>query len=253
MDRDPKAIKKEEADSGEPDRLPKPADGAVKPMKKNGGSLTIGGIGITSPRKVIFEDPDITKEEVVRYYEAVSGRMLPYMERRLLSVVRCPKGVGAACFYKKHPGPSAGGIVTIPVTGGDGKTEEYFYIGDAAGLIAEAQMGTLEFHVWGSRAESLEAPDMMVFDLDPDEGMDLEAVRRGARDLKDILGQLSLISYLKTSGGKGYHIVVPFRPAASWDALHDFARRIAGGHGAAVARPLHGQRPEEQADRQDLH
>jgi Predicted eukaryotic-type DNA primase len=88
-------------------------------------------------------------------------------------------------------------------------------------------MGTLEFHTWGSSIGSLEKPDMMVFDLDPDEGMDLQRVREGVRDVKAILEQISLISFLKTSGGKGYHIVIPFKPSVDWDTFHDFARGIA--------------------------
>lgn len=105
--------------------------------------------------------------------------------------------------------------------------EEYFYIEDVSGLISEAQMGTLEFHTWGSRVENLEKPDIMVFDLDPDEGMDIARVRQGVKDLKSILAELSIQSYLKTSGGKGYHVVVPFQPAASWDVFRDFAKRVA--------------------------
>jgi len=88
-------------------------------------------------------------------------------------------------------------------------------------------MGTLEFHTWGSRADNLEKPDMMVFDLDPDEGMGLETVRQGVKDVRSILEQLSLNSFLKTSGGKGYHVVVPFEPTVDWETFHDFARRIA--------------------------
>ena len=88
-------------------------------------------------------------------------------------------------------------------------------------------MDTMEFHVWGSRVDELEHPDTMVFDLDPDKGLDLEQVRRGVRDLKGLLDDLSLTSFLKTSGGKGYHVVVPFEPASSWDAFRRFARRMA--------------------------
>jgi bifunctional non-homologous end joining protein LigD len=103
----------------------------------------------------------------------------------------------------------------------------FFYIDSKAGLISEAQMGTVEFHIWGSRVETLEAPDMMVFDLDPDEGMDLEQVRQGARDLREILNELSLDSYIKTSGGKGYHVVVPLKPTATWDTFYTFAKSVA--------------------------
>ena len=153
--------------------------------------------------------------------------MLPYISQRLLSIVRCPKGITQTCFFKKHPGPGSKGVVPLTVPNSEGEPEEYFYLEDVSGLISEAQMGTLEFHVWGSRAEDPEKPDMMVFDLDPDEGMELGKVREGVRDVRSILGQLSLLSYLKTSGGKGYHVVVPFQPSADWDAFHDFARHIA--------------------------
>lgn len=192
-----------------------------------GQSIFIDGIKVTSPDKVIYEDPEVKKADVVRYYSKVSERMLPYAGNRILSIVRCPKGISESCFFKKHPGPDSKGVVTIPVMTGSGKKENYFYIENAAGLISEAQMGTLEFHTWGSRAQEPEKPDMMVFDLDPDEGMDLETVRRGVKDTRDILEQLSLISYLKTSGGKGYHVVVPLKPSADWDTFHDFARHIA--------------------------
>ena len=190
-------------------------------------SINIEGIKITSPDKVIFEDPQIKKADVARYYAKVSERMLPYVGNRILSIVRCPKGISSACFFKKHPGPDSKGIVTIPVMSSSGKKEEYFYIEDAAGLLSEAQMGTLEFHTWGSRVDNLEKPDMMVFDLDPDEGMELERVRQGVKDIKSILDGLSLNSYLKTSGGKGYHVVVPLRPSVGWEAFYDFARQIA--------------------------
>ncbi len=223
-DKDPGDLRKEEADDGA--HLPS-AGNADMAVKTDGGSPTIEGIKITHPDKVIFGEPEVTKLDVVRYYAAVAARMLPYVRGRILSIVRCPKGIAQTCFYKKHPGPDSKGVVTVPVPSKDGETEEYFYIDDAAGLIYEAQMGTLEFHTWGSRADDLEKPDMMVFDLDPDEGMDLQTVRRGVNDLKSVLEQLSLRSFLKTSGGKGYHVVVPFRAGVGWDVFHDFARRVA--------------------------
>lgn len=184
-------------------------------------------IKITNPDKVIYDNPHITKGDVILYYAKAASHMLPYVSGRILSVVRCPKGVNGQCFFKKHPVKGSKGIVTAAVENSDGGKEEYFYIKDALGLVAEAQMGTLEFHVWGSRAQTLEQPDMMVFDLDPDQGMDLSAVRQGVMDLKGVLDQLSLKSYLKTSGGKGYHIVVPFTPSAPWDVFNDFAKWVA--------------------------
>jgi len=199
----------------------------VSVVETNTNGIIIEGIKISNPDKVIFADPEITKGDVIRYYAQVAERMLPYVSHRVLSIVRCPKGISQTCFYKKHPGPGSIGIVTIPISTGGGEKEDYFYIENPAGLIAEAQMGTLEFHIWGSRVDELEKPDLMVFDLDPDEGMDLSRVRQGVRDVKAILAELSLNSYLKTSGGKGYHVVVPLKPAVTWNVFHDFARRVA--------------------------
>jgi bifunctional non-homologous end joining protein LigD len=224
-DRDPRDIGKEGAeDEAQP---PSSAEAVERPMETNGSGMLVEGIRITNPDKVIFEEPRITKADVIRFYAEVAGRMLPYVSRRILSIVRCPKGISQTCFYKKHPGPESKGIVTMPVPTNGGETEDYFYIEDASGLIYEAQMGTLEFHTWGSRVDDLEKPDTMVFDLDPDEGMDIDTVRRGVRDIRSLLAELSLNSFLKTSGGKGYHVVVPLQPAVSWDAFHDFARRVA--------------------------
>ena len=222
-DKNPRDIKREKAD----DKVPSSVEERETQMETDGNSIIIQGIKITNPDKVMFDDPAITKADVIRYYEKVSERMLPYAGHRILSIVRCPKGISQTCFYKKHPGAGSKGVVTIPVSNSDGETEEYFYIENVSGLISEAQMGTLEFHIWGSRVEELEKPDMMVFDLDPDEGMDLGTVRQGVKDIKSILTELSLNSYLKTSGGKGYHVVVPLTPSVSWDTFHDFARRVA--------------------------
>lgn len=228
-DKDPRNIKREEAaNEGQFQSQPSLAvKEREKPMKVNGNSIMIEGIRISNPDKVIFTDPEITKGDVIQYYAQVAERMLPYVSHRVLSIVRCPKGISQTCFYKKHPGPGSKGVITIPVSTSDGEIEEYFYIENASGLIYEAQMGTLEFHTWGSRVEELEKPDLMVFDLDPDEGMDLSRVRQGVQDMKNILAELSLNSYLKTSGGKGYHVVVPLKPAVAWDVFYDFARRIA--------------------------
>lgn len=219
-DKDTKDIKREKAEG----ILPQSNDEEGRYMEKD---LIIEGVKISSPDKIIYNELDITKEEVIRYYSKVADKMLPYVRHRILSIVRCPKGVSQACFYKKHPSPGSKGIITMPVSTGDDETGEYFYIENATGLISEAQMGTLEFHIWGSSVDNLEMPDMMVFDLDPDEGMDLDKVRQGVIDIRSILDELNLKSYLKISGGKGYHVVIPLKPTADWDKFHDFARQVA--------------------------
>ena len=219
-DKDPKDIKREKAEETQPQFNER----QEKPMEKG---FTIEGVKISSPDKIIYNELDITKEDVVRYYSKVAERMLPYVRNRILSIVRCPKGVSQACFYKKHPGPGSKGIITMHIPTDNDETVEYFYIENATGLISEAQMGTLEFHTWGSSVEQLEKPDIMVFDLDPDEGMKIDRVRQGVEDIKSILDELNLNSYLKLSGGKGYHVVVPLKPTAYWDKFHDFAKQTA--------------------------
>ncbi|MGX8701778.1 DNA ligase D [Caproiciproducens sp.] len=224
-DKNPKDIKKEEADDEAQPQAS--AENVEKPMQAADNDLIIEGVKITHPDKIMFHDPEISKADVIRYYEKAAARMLPYVSRRILSIVRCPKGISQSCFFKKHPGSDSKGVVSVSIPTNDGETEDYFYIENVSGLISEAQMGTLEFHTWGSCVDRLENPDVMVFDLDPDEGMDLGTVRRGVKDIKSILAELSLNAYLKTSGGKGYHVVVPFKPVVSWDVFHDFAKRVA--------------------------
>lgn len=195
--------------------------------KQKGNANIVQGVKVSNPDKLIFEQSGIKKIDIVNYYQSVASAMLPYLEGRLLSIVRCPKGTSEPCFYKKHPLPSSKDIMPFTVTSSSGENEEYFYINSGKGIISEAQMGTIEFHLWASKAVTLEQPDLMVFDLDPDEGMEIAQVRQGVHDLKEVLDRLSLTSFLKTSGGKGYHIVLPFAPSGGWEAFSGFARRVA--------------------------
>lgn len=227
-DKDPREVVRERPESEESDsEARRPATKKKSAKKRGGDSPEVCGISISSPDKIVFKRPEVTKLEVVRYYERAAARMLAYAEGRVLSVVRCHKGVGESCFFKKHPAGESAGTEIVPVANSEGEVSDYFCLKDERGLISEAQLGSIEFHIWGSRAKTLEKPDMMVFDLDPDEGMPLEQVRQGVRDLKSVLDELGLKSFLKTTGGKGYHVVLPFRPSAEWEAFHDFARRIA--------------------------
>jgi len=222
-DKNPKEVKREKSENGIAPEIEE--EGAGQMEGKN--SVIIGGVKISNPNKVLYDQLMITKADVVSYYEKVLPRMLPYVSHRILTTLRCPKGVSQTCFYKKHPTTESKGIVNVPITNGKGETEEYFYVENGFGILSEVQMGTLEFHTWGSSIETLEKPDMMVFDLDPDEDMELGQVRQGVLDVKSILNELSLDAYLKTSGGKGYHVVVPLKPSVSWDTFHDFAKGVA--------------------------
>jgi len=187
----------------------------------------VEGVRITHPEKLVSQEPAITKKELALYYKKIAPRMLPFVRERILSAIRCPGGAESPCFFKKHPGAGDEGVIPAEIAQNGGGRETYYYIGDAFGLLSEVQMNTVEFHTWASRVTQLEQPDVMVFDLDPDEGMDLDTVRQGVRDLKGVLDGLALRSYLKTSGGKGYHVVVPFQPAADWEAFRGFAKGVA--------------------------
>lgn len=200
----------------------------VKPIPKNSKKEGIvEGVKISSPGKVIFKNPKITKMDIVSYYKAVSTRMLPFLENRILSTIRCPQGFEGECFFKKHLETKSEGIGSITLPNDKGKKEDYYYIKDITGLISEVQMNSYEFHVWGSRVPHYNHPDILVFDLDPDEGMSLAKIRQGVKDLKSILDEIGLVSFLKTSGGKGYHVVVPTKKLKTWKMTREFAKTIA--------------------------
>lgn len=180
---------------------------------------------LTSPDKEMFAG--VTKKEVAAYYEKMAKRMLPHLAKRLLSLVRCPDGEHKDCFFQRHLREQLPGMEPLQVKENDGDESEYFYLADKEGLHSAVQYGTLEFHTWGSKVDHLEKPDMLVFDLDPDEGMTLDLVRQAVLHLKSILDDLDLTSFLKTSGGKGYHVVVPLEPHASWQTVRTFAQNVA--------------------------
>jgi bifunctional non-homologous end joining protein LigD len=142
--------------------------------------------------------------------------------------VRCPQGRARKCFFQKHDSGSFGDAVChISIREKDGGVEDYLYLADARGILQCVQMGTIEFHTWGSRSEDVEAPDRMIFDLDPDEGLDFADVRKAAQDIRAHLADIGLASFAMLSGGKGVHVVVPLAPGHSWEEHKDFARRFA--------------------------
>src|SRR5690242_3494489 len=154
--------------------------------------------------------------------------MLPWTANRPVSLVRCPQGRGKKCFFQKHDAGSFGDYVHhVDIREKDGSTEPYLYVEDADGLAACVQMGSIEFHGWGSSVDALEKPDRLVFDLDPDEGLGFDAVKKAAADIKRHLAEMGLVSFAMLTGGKGVHIIVPLTPQAEWPAIKDFADRFA--------------------------
>ncbi len=186
----------------------------------------VGGVLLSSPERIVYPEMGISKRDLALYYERIGPHILPFVTRRPLTVVRCPQGRGEKCFYQKHFNES----VPSPVRGIEVAQKEdeglYLVIDDLAGLITLVQIGVLEFHPWGSREDRLEHPDQVVFDLDPGPGVAWEDVVHGARRLREYLGDLNLKSYVKTSGGKGLHVVVPLMRRSRWDEVKAFSRLV---------------------------
>ena len=191
-------------------------------------------VAISSRERVIFPDSGYTKGDLADYYSAMGPLMLPFMAQRPISLVRCPQGRAKQCFFQKHDSGSFGKHVRhVPIREKSGEVEDYLYIEDAAGILACVQMGTIEFHGWGSRSGDVEAPDQMIFDLDPDEGLGFAEVKQAAEDIRRHLAELGLAAFAMLSGGKGVHVVVPLTTGHSWDEHKDFARRFAEAMAAA--------------------
>ncbi|MBA2918948.1 DNA ligase D [Sphingomonas sp. MAH-20] len=185
-------------------------------------------VKISNPERVIYPDSGITKGQLASYYAQVSGIMLPWLANRPISLVRCPQGRAKKCFFQKHDAGSFGEHVRhVPVKEKNGATEDYLYVDSAEGLLTCVQMGTIEFHGWGSLVPDIERPNRIVFDLDPDEGLDFEQVKKAALDLKRYLGDLGLVTFPMLTGGKGVHVVAPLTPEAAWPAVKDFTHRFA--------------------------
>jgi bifunctional non-homologous end joining protein LigD len=184
----------------------------------------VAGVRLSNPDKVLYPEQGITKGQLADYYVAVAGRMLPHVAFRPVTMVRCPMGQDTKCFYQRHAGsgvPEQLREVTIP-----GFDEPYLYLADVAGLVAMVQMGVLEIHPWGVRVEAPDRADRIVFDLDPAEGLGFEAVIDAAREVRQRLKALGLTSFVKTTGGKGLHVVVPVEATVPWKEVKSFAKGL---------------------------
>lgn len=208
-------------------REDKPAK-AVQPEEAKPVPEAAIDVKVTNSARVIFPESGQTKGELADYYVAIAPQMLPFASGRPISLVRCPQGRAKKCFFQKHDSGAFGPHVAhVPIREKDGTAEDYLYVTDVNGIVACVQMGTIEFHGWGSRADDVERPNRMIFDLDPDEGLDFAECKRAAMDLRSKLADLGLVSFAMLSGGKGVHVVVPLRRGHDWDAHKDFAKRFA--------------------------
>lgn len=184
-------------------------------------------VAISHPERVVYPKQKLRKGDVADYYRQMARWILPEIAGRPLSLLRCPDGVGKACFFQKHHGPGLGDAVhAVPLQQKSGR-EDYVYIDDARGLLQLVQMNTLELHPWGATVDDPEHPDRLVFDLDPGEGVSWAQVKAAARDVRDRLLQIGLQSFVRLSGGKGVHVVVPLQPTADWEQAKAFCEAFA--------------------------
>jgi bifunctional non-homologous end joining protein LigD len=200
---------------------------AARRNRENAGRDEIAGVHLSHPDRVLYADQGITKGELALYYKAIADWILPQVENRPLTLLRCPAGYGKKCFYQRHTRDVVhGAIHSISIRSGKASAG-YLYIDSLSGLIALVQMGVLEIHTWGSRKDRLERPDRLIFDLDPDPSLAWRRVKEAAETLKSLLSDLGLTAFVKTTGGKGLHIVVPIAPKQVWEFAKDFSKTVA--------------------------
>lgn len=227
MQEKPKAL------AGRADSKAKPAGGKPKPasgkgeksaaVKSTGAADTV--IKLSHPDKLLWPQEKVSKQRLLDHYALVWPRMHQFVVNRPLSLVRAPDGVDGQRFFQKHA--SAGMHEKIARMKDPTDGEEILLIRDFDGVAALVQLGVVEIHIWGCTIDELDKPDQIIFDLDPDEGVDVKAVRAAALEIHGRLDALSLPNFVKTSGGKGYHVVVPLKPSADWDEAKDFAHDFA--------------------------
>ncbi|MBV8536963.1 MAG: DNA ligase D, partial [Alphaproteobacteria bacterium] len=188
------------------------------------GPLQVMGVTISNPDKVLWPDDGITKRELAEYLAAVSARMVPFLKDRPVSIIRAPDGLGRQTFFQRHAGRGTSALIRLIRVPGEEKP--YISVGDAAGLIAMAQMGAVEFHPWGCTSADIMHPDQITFDLDPAPDVPFARVVDAAKELRRRLEALGFATYPKTTGGKGLHVVVPLKPKADWAEVKAFAKAL---------------------------
>ncbi|WP_258956697.1 DNA ligase D [Legionella sainthelensi] len=178
---------------------------------------------ITHPDKVLYPEEGITKRDLLNYYEIVADHIMPFIKDRVLSLVRCSANRND-CFFQRHYNEStAKALKAITVEAKSGKKEQFIYLNTKNGLYSLIQMNVLEIHLWGSLIANIEKPDMIVIDLDPDPSVAWKAIVESALEVKKYLQEFKLTSFVKTTGGKGLHVVVPIQPEYKWDEVKNFA------------------------------
>src|SRR5262249_53562136 len=178
---------------------------------------------LTHPERVLWPDQGISKEALAEFYADIADWILPHIAGRPLSMLRCPSGVGEKCFFAKHAWAGLSDAVSrVDV----GEKDKMLILHDLDGMLDLVQAGVIEIHPWGSTLDHLDEPDRLIFDLDPGEDVPWSALIEGALEVRSRLADLGLKCFVKTSGGKGLHVVVPIEPRADWETAKDFTRTI---------------------------
>jgi len=190
--------------------------------------MTVAGVQLSNAERVLYPEQGLTKRDLAAYYDAVAPWMIPHVASRPCSLVRCPEGREKTCFYQKHwSGAPPTGVDTVAIKEARGTTRAYPVVRDVRGLVSLVQHGVLELHLWGARADDVDAPDRLTFDLDPAPGVAWARVREAAKALRELLASVGLATWIKTSGGKGLHVTVPIDRRSTWDEVSVFTRGVA--------------------------
>jgi bifunctional non-homologous end joining protein LigD len=194
--------------------------------RSGAGEPVIAGIRVSHPTRIIFSEAGLTKIDLVRYYDAVSRWMLPHLEGRPLTLKQCAPDADH-CRYLRHSGDRAPTQVRVVQIQEKTKVGDYMVVDDEPALIALAQRNIVEFHTWNATVDSLERPNRIVLDLDPGPNVPWRQIVTAAQLVRSTLQSSGLKSWLKTTGGKGLHVVAPILPVADWAACLEFARTVA--------------------------
>ena len=195
--------------------------------RSTSNEIELEGVRLSSPEKVLWEEQGLTKRQLAEYYLDIADWVLPHVVGRPLSLVRCPSGAEKGCFFQKHPWAGLDANIARGTVATDTGEQEVVLVRDIRGVIGLVQAGVLEIHPWGATMAEIDRPDRVVFDFDPGEGVPWSQVVASACELRHRLEALGLESFLKTTGGKGLHVVVPLAPQAGWPKVKAFARNLA--------------------------
>lgn len=225
-----KAVREDKrvADLRDGDRAPAAASKPAATRKRgNVGAEADALPTLSSPGKILFPADGISKQQVWDYYRAVMPWLLPEIAGRPLSIIRCPAGTGRQCFFQKHHTAGLERVAAVRLKEEGGHAAEYLVARDEAAVLELVQFNAIEFHPWGAHADTPDRADRVVFDLDPGPDVPFAEVKRAATDIRRHLARLDLESFLRVSGGKGLHVVVPLAPGCDWALTKRFARGFA--------------------------